>query len=191
MTVFGMLAVAAYLAGSVNFAILLFRMLGKADPREGFSGNPGTTNVYRLAGWRWALVVLMLDVGRAASVAWAAACLLPIGLVPPIGFALILGNAAPCFHGFRGGKGVANYLGFTLLIAPLWAAAGAIVWASTAAALRIPFIGSLAMVAILGAGTVIACGVTLPPVAGVLATVALIGGAHRSNIIGLLRRRNR
>jgi glycerol-3-phosphate acyltransferase PlsY len=59
----------AYLAGSINFAILLFRLLGKDDPRTRFSGNAGVTNVYRQAGWPLAAMVLVLDVGRAMVVA--------------------------------------------------------------------------------------------------------------------------
>ena len=55
----------AYLAGSVNFAIIFLKLAGKADPRLSFSGNAGTTNVYRLAGILWASVVFLLDIGRA------------------------------------------------------------------------------------------------------------------------------
>ena len=54
----------AYLAGSINFAIIVLRLLGKEDPRTTFSGNAGTTNVYRQAGKGWAVLVLLLDVGR-------------------------------------------------------------------------------------------------------------------------------
>ena len=45
-----LIMILAYLAGSVNFSIILFRLLGRDDPRKSFSGNAGTTNVYRLAG---------------------------------------------------------------------------------------------------------------------------------------------
>jgi glycerol-3-phosphate acyltransferase PlsY len=59
----------AYLAGSVNFAIIFFKLAGKEDPRLSFSGNAGTTNVYRQAGYFWATVILLLDIGRALGVA--------------------------------------------------------------------------------------------------------------------------
>ncbi len=59
----------AYLAGSVNFAIIFFKLTGKEDPRLSFSGNAGTTNVYRQAGILWATVVFLLDIGRALAVA--------------------------------------------------------------------------------------------------------------------------
>ena len=51
----------AYFAGSINFAIILLRLLRMEDPRTQFSGNAGTTNVFRQAGKVWAAVVLMLD----------------------------------------------------------------------------------------------------------------------------------
>ncbi len=70
---------AAYLAGSVNFAILFFKIAGRADPRLSFSGNAGTTNVYRLAGMPWAVLVFALDIGRAMAVAALAAYFLDGG----------------------------------------------------------------------------------------------------------------
>jgi glycerol-3-phosphate acyltransferase PlsY len=96
--------------------------------------------------------------------------------------ALILGNRFPCFHSFRGGKGVANYLGFTTIIAPLAAAISALAWLATFALVRIPFVGSFAMVLILGAGTLLACNFDPGSAAAVLATVALIVYGHRRNI---------
>ena len=57
----------AYLAGSVIFAILFFKIAGRADPRSSFSGNAGTTNVYRQAGMPWAALVFALDIGRALA----------------------------------------------------------------------------------------------------------------------------
>src|ERR1035437_3468366 len=123
-----MLLPAAYLAGSVNFSIILFRMLGRDDPRDHFSGNAGVTNVYRQTGFFGAGVILLLDLGRACILAWAALYLLPKQYVPWIGLALIIGNRFPCFHKFRGGKGVASYLGFTSLVSPFSAIISVLLW---------------------------------------------------------------
>ncbi len=172
----------AYLAGSINFSILLFRILKKGDPRDAFSKNPGATNVYRQLGMVWAVLILLLDMGRAVAVALICLKLLKMQLVPWAGLALIAGNRFPCFHGFRGGKGVANYLGFTLALTPLWAGAGVMAWLAVFAVCRLPFLGSLAMVALLGTGTMAACSFHPTAAAGVLATVALIYWAHRPNI---------
>ncbi len=95
----------AYLAGSINFSILLFKISGKKDPRKEFSGNPGVVNVYRQAGLLMAALVWLLDMGRAIGIALACIYLLSTALVPIGGLALILGTRFPCFHQFRGGQG--------------------------------------------------------------------------------------
>jgi glycerol-3-phosphate acyltransferase PlsY len=181
--------IGAYLVGSINFSILLFKILGEDDLRNKFSGNPGTTNVYRQLGMLWASLVLLLDVGRAMGVALISVNLLNMELVPWAGLALILGNRYPCFHSFRGGKGVANYLGFTTIISPVAAGLSALGWLLTYAIWRIPFIGSFAMVFILAVGTIAAGEYSLSATAGVAATAVLIYYNHKSNLLGLLRQR--
>lgn len=182
-----MLFAGAYVAGSVNFPILLFKQMNKEDPRSGFSKNPGAFNVYRQHGFIWALGILILDVGRSLGVAFIAANLLQTALIPWVGLGLILGNRLPCFHQFRGGKGVANYLGFSAFIAPLWALAAILAWLISYAFFRIAFIGSLTMVLILAAGTLLACNFDLFAGSGVLCTVALIFYSHKSNFAGLFK----
>jgi len=180
----------AYLAGSINFSILLFKILGKEDPRREFSGNPGVVNVYRQTGLFLAALVWLLDMGRAIGAALACNYLLSTALVPIGGLALILGNRFPCFHQFRGGKGVANYLGFTTIIAPPAAGIAALAWLATFALFRIPFFGSFVMVFILGAGTLLACKFDPLSTAAVLATVALIYYGHKRNVVEqILKRR--
>jgi acyl phosphate:glycerol-3-phosphate acyltransferase len=173
----------AYLAGSVNFAIIYFRFSGKADPRLSFSGNAGTTNVYRLAGVWWAAVILLLDVGRAVAVAALSAYYLPAPLVPWAGFFLILGNSYPCFHGFRGGKGVANYLGFSAYVAPWSAFLAIIVWLAVYGVYRIPYVASFFMVFILTIGHDFSFNWTISAVTGAGASFLLILFNHRKNII--------
>ena len=179
----------AYVAGSINFPILLFKISGKEDPRKEFSGNPGVVNVYRQAGLLMAALVWLLDMGRAIGVALACIYLLSTALVPIGGLALILGNRFPCFHQFRGGKGVANYLGFTTIIAPLAAGISTLAWLVTFAIFRIPFVGSFVMVFILGAGTLLACNFDPLSTVAVLATVALIYYGHRRNVVEQIRKR--
>jgi glycerol-3-phosphate acyltransferase PlsY len=183
-----MLFAGAYVAGSINFPILLFKLLKKADPRSGFSKNPGAFNVYRQHGFFWALVILILDVGRSLGVAFIAASLIQTALIPWVGLGLILGNRLPCFHQFRGGKGVANYLGFSALIAPLWALAAILAWLISYAVFRIAFIGSLIMVLFLAAGSLIACKFDPCAVSGVLCTVAVIFYSHKTNFAEFLQR---
>ena len=180
------LLVLTYLIGSLNFAIILLHLLGKEDPRTKFSGNAGTTNVYRQAGRGWAAVVLLLDIGRAVALAALALGFLSYAFVPWIGFALVVGNRFPCFHGFRGGKGVAGYLGFTLFISPWAAGLSCLIWVIVHRIVRIPFIASFFMIAILATGMIMAGDGGMASTAGTLATAALIIFNHRKNIATFL-----
>jgi glycerol-3-phosphate acyltransferase PlsY len=179
----------AYFAGSINFAIILLGLLGKEDPRTKFSGNAGTTNVYRQAGRGWAAVVLLLDAGRAVGLAALALYCLPAALVPWVGTALVAGNRFPCFHRFQGGKGVASFLGFTILIAPWGTVLSCLVWVVVYGIVRIPFIASFFMVLILGGATASSGDSQAVSIAGTVATVLLIFLNHRKNIVTLLAQR--
>ncbi len=185
MLIFPLTMIAAYAAGSINFSILLFRLLGREDPRTRFSGNPGVSNVYRQAGPAWAALVLCMDLGRAMAVAVLALWVCTPPQVPWCALALIMGNRFPLFHGFRGGKGVANTLGFTLVAAPYAALIGAGAWLLVFGVTRRPFLGSFGMVAVLGAGLARYAAYSPWAVAAVFLLVGSIVHAHRSNIAGL------
>jgi len=182
---------AAYTAGSVNFSILLFKIIGKDDPRNKFSRNAGVTNVYRQAGFLPAALVLVLDIGRSMGIALVSLLVLPAEFVPWGGFGLILGNRFPCFHSFKGGKGTANYLGFTAIVSPVSAVVSMPVWCLVYQLFKFPFIASFAMVFILGVGTVITCSGHLIHVTGVFGTVVLIFCSHRPNIHAFLQNRRK
>lgn len=185
------IAAAAYLLGSFNSAIVLFRLKGLGDPRQEQSGNPGAVNVFRVSGLFWATVVLLVDVGKAAAVGAACVHLLPVRAASFIGLILVLGNRYPLFHGFEGGKGVAAYLGFTAFVAPLAAAAAAGAWVCVFLAARVPFIASFAMVAVLAGGTAMRSGWDPWVVSGAVATAAFIVVAHRKNIAELRARKKK
>lgn len=178
----------AYLVGSVNFSILLLRLLGQPDPRTRFSRNAGATNVFRQAGWATAALVLMLDVGRSAAVGLIASSILPTQLVPWIGFGLILGNRFPCFHGFTGGKGVANYLGFHSILFPLGTLCGLLAFLGIFGLIRIPFLGSFALVSVLAGFGVHRWGDSLVGLSAVVVTAGAIVWFHRENIAALIKR---
>jgi len=177
----------AYAAGSVNFSIVLFRLLGRGDPRESFSCNPGVSNVYRQAGPGMAAGVLSLDLLRAAGVGWLSVRLCSPDQLGWCALALVAGNRFPLFHGFRGGKGVANYLGFTALVSPWAALLAAWVWLVIFGMLRVPFLGSFGMVAALSLGLAHRGGFSAPALVAVAAVTVLIVAAHRSNLSGLRR----
>ncbi|MGH8420215.1 MAG: glycerol-3-phosphate 1-O-acyltransferase PlsY [Pseudomonas sp.] len=117
---FWLLAILAYLLGSLSFAILLSRITGSPDPRASGSGNAGATNMLRLAGKKLAILTLIGDLCKG---------LIPVliagwtGLDPRqqawIGLCAVLGHLFPLYFRFRGGKGVATAAGMLLgLYAP-------------------------------------------------------------------------
>ncbi|SPD74824.1 putative Glycerol-3-phosphate acyltransferase [uncultured Desulfobacterium sp.] len=176
------LFITAYIIGSVNFSILLFKILGKGDPRDSFSGNAGVVNVYRQAGYFLATIILVLDIARSMGVAVMAQFLLPAEMVPWCGLGLILGNSFPCFHHFMGGKGVANYLGFTFVVSPVWAGISMAAWIVAYMLFKLPFIASFLMLFILALGTAITGNFSFVHITGVTITLLLIVYNHRRNI---------
>jgi glycerol-3-phosphate acyltransferase PlsY len=182
LKIYALFITGAYLAGSINFSILVFKILKLGDPREKFSGNAGVTNVYRQAGMLWASIVLLLDMGRSCAVAFACITFLPAGYISWVGLALITGNRFPLFHGFRGGKGVANFLGFSTVINPYAAAIAAQIWVIIYFVIRIPFMASFFMIAILASGMLGALGYNHFEIAGSAAIFIFILINHRKNI---------
>ena len=136
--------VVAYLLGSIPFAYLFVRAAGRGDVRRVGSGNVGATNAMRAAGWKLALVVALLDVGKGvlavvlmrqvtANPAWAGAA----------GVLAVVGHCFPVWLGFTGGKGVATAAGAfgSIAIMPVLAVAG--VWVALLALTRIVSLSSV------------------------------------------------
>ena len=175
-----------YLLGSIPFGLLLTRAFGAGDLRKIGSGNIGATNVLRTGRRDLAAATLALDAGKAAAAYVAAALYFHddgAGLAAAAG--AFLGHLYPIWLKFRGGKGVATFLGG--LIAAFWPAAlgFAAVWLAVAAATRF---SSAAALAGSVAAPVIAYALGAPSVAvifGVLA--ALLWLRHSENIARLAR----
>jgi glycerol-3-phosphate acyltransferase PlsY len=104
--------VGAYLLGSLSSAIIVCKLMGYDDPRQGGSGNPGATNVKRLYGNKPAAITLVGDMLKGVlpvvAAHWAA---LSPEMIALVGFAAFVGHLYPVFFGFHGGKGVATMLG--------------------------------------------------------------------------------
>jgi acyl phosphate:glycerol-3-phosphate acyltransferase len=178
----------AYVAGSWNFAITLLKALGKTDPRTVHSGNAGVTNVARIAGKPAAALVLILDMGRAIGLQALAAHLLPAAWVPWAGLALVLGNRYPLFHGCKGGKGVANYLGFVAGASPLGGAIACVAWVLTWGVSGIPAIASMAMLVALAISASMSWPFGILSIAATALTGGLIVAAHAPNFRALAQK---
>ena len=177
---------AAYLLGSVPFAMISSRLFGLADPRSYGSGNPGATNVLRSGNKKAALVTLIGD----ALKGWAAVFVAQkmgfsdnvIGLVA---LAVFFGHLFPVFLKFKGGKGVATAAGVLLALDPLLGLAVLGTWLFVAFAFRYSSLAAVLAAALAPVYQVLmhgGNGQTL--VVGVLA-LALIG-KHWQNLQRLL-----
>ncbi|MDP3833394.1 MAG: glycerol-3-phosphate 1-O-acyltransferase PlsY [Hydrogenophaga sp.] len=125
--------VAAYLIGSLSFAVLVSRLMGLNDPRTYGSKNPGATNVLRSGNKAAAVITLLLDAlkGWLPVVAvkwWGQAYGLGDGTVALVGLAAFLGHLYPVFFRFQGGKGVATAAGVILGFEPWLGLAALATW---------------------------------------------------------------
>jgi glycerol-3-phosphate acyltransferase PlsY len=148
-SVWGPLLVAlAYLIGATPVGYLVGRIVGKIDIRQHGSGNIGATNVGRVLGARWGLLVFALDFLKGLG---------PVAGLPQFfvevperlhwqvaaGIATVVGHMFPCWLGFRGGKGVATALGVVAWLAPWPTAAAVAAFATTFLASRIVSLASI------------------------------------------------
>lgn len=136
-----LMALLAYLLGSIPFAVLVSRVMGLQDPRRFGSGNPGATNVLRSGNRLAAACTLLGDMAKG----WLAVMLavwagqqgmVPAGAIPLAGLGAFLGHLFPVFLGFRGGKGVATGLGVLLALQVWLALATVATWLIVAAVTR-------------------------------------------------------
>jgi len=119
-----LLVLTAYLLGSLSGSLLLGRLRG-VDIRTQGSGNAGGTNAFRTQGWRFALAVVLIDIGKGALAVMLALWLhdpamrlSAAGLAAACGVAAVLGHTWPVFFGFRGGKGAGTLVGALVVIWP-------------------------------------------------------------------------
>jgi len=119
----------AYLLGSLNSAILVCKAMNLPDPRSEGSGNPGATNVLRIAGKKAATLVLVGDMLKGFLPVLIASMIGVDGFwLACVALSTVVGHIFPFFFGFQGGKGVATSFGTLLVIAPWVAVISAIVW---------------------------------------------------------------
>lgn len=126
-------ALAAYLIGSLSFAVIVSRTMGLSDPRTYGSKNPGATNVLRSGSKAAAVVTLLLDAVKGwlpvVLIQWfGPAWGLGEGTQALTGLAAFLGHLWPVFFRFRGGKGVATAAGVLLAFQPWLGVAALLTW---------------------------------------------------------------
>lgn len=177
-----LLVLAAYLLGSVSTGILTCRLLGLPDPRTRGSGNPGATNAGRVGGRRVAAATLAGDTLKG----WLPVTVAQLLDFSPAtaalaGLAACCGHLFPLFFAFRGGKGVATFLGVMLAAAPVLALLFAAVWLAVVSLSRYVSLASVVATATTLGGIWLTT--SEPGVTGSLSAVCLlILLKHRDNL---------
>ncbi|MGV1757938.1 glycerol-3-phosphate 1-O-acyltransferase PlsY [Rhizobium sp. P44RR-XXIV] len=175
--------VIGYLLGSIPFGLLLTRMAGLGDVRNIGSGNIGATNVLR-TGNKWlAAATLLLDAFKGTAAVLITAHFFGEDAGVLAGFAAFIGHIFPVWIGFKGGKGVATYLGILLGLAPLMALIFAIIWLVIAFTTRYSSLSALVATLVI---PVVLWILGVDKIAAVMALMTVISWyKHRANIARL------
>jgi glycerol-3-phosphate acyltransferase PlsY len=176
------LVLIAYLLGSVSSAIIVCRLAGLPDPRQGGSGNPGATNVLRLGGKKLAAVTLAGDLlkGLLPVLLGHALGLAPVQLAL-VGLAAFFGHLYPLFFRFQGGKGVATAFGVLVGLDWVVGLATVVTWLVVAFLSRYSSLSALVATALAPAWVDWRFGSLEPALACGVMTVLLIW-RHQANI---------
>ncbi len=135
---------AAYLLGSIPFAVIVSRLFGLADPRSYGSGNPGATNVLRSGNKAAAVLTLLGDGAKGwLAVFLARHFMLPVATIGLIALAVFFGHLFPVFLRFKGGKGVATAAGVLLALDWVLGVATLGIWLLTVFGSRYSSLGAL------------------------------------------------
>jgi len=176
--------VAAYLLGSVSFAILASRLMRLPDPRSYGSKNPGATNVLRSGSKAAAIVTLLGDGAKGWLAVWLALVFVPEA-APYAALAVFLGHLFPAYHRFQGGKGVATAAGVLFGIDWRLGLGTLATWLIIAAFLRYSSLAALIAAAFAPFFTALLLGFDAY-FAAVLVMSALLVWRHRQNIARLI-----
>ena len=185
----------SYLLGSLSFAVVISRLFGLADPRSYGSGNPGATNVLRSGSRAAAALTLLGDAAKGAVAVWLVRAFGPPFGVSEFGVALaalaaFVGHLYPVFFGFKGGKGVATFLGALLalnvnaglLACAAWLAVAFVFRYSSLSSMSAAVVAPLALLWLTGAADASLV---------IAAMSALLIVRHRQNIANLLAGKER
>ena len=141
--------IAAYLIGSLSFAVIVSKYYGMDDPRTYGSGNPGATNVLRSGKKKAAALTLLGDALKGLVAVVLARCLqdalnLSDITIAAVAVAALVGHMWPLFFSFKGGKGVATALGVLLALSPATALVCAAIWLVMAFGFKVSSLAALA-----------------------------------------------
>jgi acyl-phosphate glycerol 3-phosphate acyltransferase len=183
--------IAAYLIGSLSFAVIVSKYYGMDDPRTYGSGNPGATNVLRSGKKKAAALTLLGDALKGLVAVVLARCLqdalnLSDITIAAVAVAALVGHMWPIFFSFKGGKGVATALGVLLALSPATALVCAAIWLVMAFGFKVSSLAAL--VATVAAPLIAFWLMPYPSWAWATVIIAvLVLYRHKSNIQNLLQ----
>ncbi len=186
---------AAYLLGSLSFAVIVSRVMGLADPRSYGSGNPGATNVLRSGSKAAAALTLAGDALKGAIAIWlvrafGASYGLGEGVAALAGLAAFVGHLYPVFFRFQGGKGVATFLGVVLVLNPWLGLIACVTWLLVAFFSRYSSLASLSSAVVAALAQAFIWGFDLTLIClGVMALLLIL--RHQKNIENLIAGKER
>jgi glycerol-3-phosphate acyltransferase PlsY len=172
-----------YLLGSIPFGLILTRMAGLGDVRKIGSGNIGATNVLRTGNKKLAATTLLLDALKGTAAA-AVASYWGVEAGIAAGFAAFIGHLFPVWLSFRGGKGVATYIGVLLGLVPVMVLLFAVIWLAMAKITRYSSLSALVATAVVPIALYAAGHGKVAVLFAVMTAIAWI--KHRANIQRLL-----
>lgn len=178
-----MTAILAYALGSVPFGIVMARLFGLGDLRQIGSGNIGATNVLRTGNKPAAFLTLLGDAGKGAAAVFLARWLVGEGAAGIAGLFALLGHLYPVFLGFKGGKGVATFLGTLVALSFPAGAAACATWLATALAFRFSSLSALVATGLAPVFTALFYQWHGAVVVAVMSTLVIV--KHRTNIARL------
>jgi len=190
-----LIVAAAYLLGSISFAVVVSRAFGLPDPHEYGSGNPGATNVLRTGNRKAALLTLAGDGLKGFVAVWlaqlaAAQFGAPAWTVPAAALAVFVGHLFPVYHGFRGGKGVATGAGIVFALHWPLGLVLTVIWLTMAFGFKISSVAALTAAVLMPLGMFFVQGPT--PTAWAMVPIALLlFWRHKENIRQLLQGKER
>jgi len=173
-------ATIAYIIGSIPFGLILAKVMGLGNLRDIGSGNIGATNVLRTGSKKAAALTLLLDGGKGATMVLFARTYAAPDAAQFVALAVMIGHCFPVWLKFRGGKGVATFLGVLYALSWPLGIAACLTWLATALVFRFSSLAALAA----GAFTIVWAFVLGLPQIFMLCTflTALIFGRHSANI---------
>ena len=180
------IAVIAYLLGSISFGMIVAKLAGGPNLREVGSKNTGATNVLRVMGVKVGLTVFVLDILKALVACIIGRVWMGLNGAMIAGLAVVLGHNWPCFFQFKGGKGVASTLAVMLMTFPLPACICYVVAIALISATKYVSLGSITLAALFAVLIIATNWANWLVIAWVTAISGLMIWRHHANIGRLL-----